>query len=60
MPYLSGTARNRLVIISEPEGSSMAAKEVSDNPNDKRNSVYSISASLERKIQVTRYEVEPR
>lgn len=59
LPYLSGTARNRLVIISEPEGSSMAAKEVSDNPNDRRNSVYSIAASVERKIQVTRYEVQP-
>ena len=60
LPYLSGAASNRLVIVSEPEGSSKAAREVSDNPNDKRNSVYSISASLERRIQVTQYTVEPR
>lgn len=60
LPYLSCAASNRLVIVSEPEGSSKAAREVSDNPNDKRNSVYSISASLERRIQVTQYTVEPR
>lgn len=57
LPYLSGNAKNRLVIVQEPEGSSMAQKEVSDNINDKRNSVYSIAASKERRIQITRYEV---
>lgn len=57
LPYLSGTAGNSLTVICEPEGSSLAKKEVSDNPNDQRNSVYSISASVERKIQITKYEV---
>lgn len=57
LPYFSGTAGNTLTIISEPEGSTLAKKEVSDNPNDQRNSVYSISASVERKIQITKYEV---
>lgn len=57
LPYLSGAEGNVLTIISEPEGSALAKKEVSDNPNDQRNSVYSISASVERKIQITKYEV---
>ncbi|MBQ7488898.1 MAG: hypothetical protein IJT51_00040, partial [Bacteroidales bacterium] len=56
MPYLNGKARNRLIIIGEPEGASMARKEVSDNVNDTRNSVYSIAASKERRIQITTYE----
>ncbi len=56
LPYLNGTKANQLTIISIPEGSSMAKKEVSDNVNDTRNSVYSISASKERRIQITTYE----
>lgn len=56
LPYLTGAAGNTLTVVSEPEGSSLAKKEVSDNPNDKRNSVYSIAASVERKIQITKYE----
>lgn len=58
LPYLSGSARNRLTVICEPEGSSLAKREVSDNPNDQRNSVYSIAASKERKIQITKYVAE--
>ena len=58
LPYLSGSARNRLTVICEPEGSSLAKREVSDNPNDQRNSVYSIAASKERKIQITKYIAE--
>lgn len=57
VPYFRDDSKVRLVIVSEPEGSSMARKEVSDNVNDKRNSVYSIAASKERRIQITRYEV---
>lgn len=57
LPYLSDNAKVSLTIIAEPEGSSMAKKEVSDNLNDKRNSVYSIAASKERRIQITRYTV---
>lgn len=58
LPYLSGSAKNRLTVIREPEGSSLAKREVSDNPNDQRNSVYSIAASKERKIQITKYIAE--
>lgn len=56
LPFLNGKARNKLIVIGEPEGSSMAKKEVSDNINDTRNSVYSIAASKERRIQITTYE----
>lgn len=57
LPYLNGKEKARLTILREPEGSALAKKDVSDNPNDRRNSVYSIAASVERKIQITRYEV---
>ncbi len=57
LPYFSPSSKVKLLIISEPEGSSKAREEVSDNVNDKRNSVYSIAASKERRIQITRYEV---
>ena len=56
LPYLNGNAQNRLIINGEPEGASLAKKEVSDNVNDTRNSVYSIAASKERRIQITTYE----
>lgn len=55
-PYLAANAKPRLIIYASPKGHSMAHKYVSDNVNDKRNSVYSIAASLERKIQITQYE----
>ena len=52
-PYLDGKRRNRLFIVRNPQGSNVARqKHISDNPNDKRNSVYSIAASLERKIEI--------
>jgi len=57
LPFLNGKANNQLVIIKEAEGSSQAKSYVSNNPNDQRNSIYSIAASLERRIQVTKYEV---
>ena len=56
LPYLNGKALNHLIINGVPEGASMAKKEVSDNVNDTRNSVYSIAASKERRIQITTYE----
>jgi len=53
-PYLNGKRNNKLLIIRKPQGSSAAQqKHISDNPNDKRNSIYSIAASLERKIEIT-------
>ena len=53
-PYLDTvTPTNKLYFIPEPTGKKYAAKYVSSNPNDVRNSVYSIAAALERKIQIT-------
>ena len=57
-PYIDGTAPNggRLIIQAEPVGEALSAPFVSDNPNDTRNSVYSISAARERRIQIVSYE----
>jgi len=41
-----------LEIIELPFGESKATKKVSDNPNDKINSIYSLDAILERKIEI--------
>lgn len=59
-PFMdSTTTGNHLYFIEEPKGKSMADKYVSDNPNDKRNSVYSIAAAMERRIQITQYTSTP-
>lgn len=59
-PFMDSTmAGNHLYFIEEPKGKSMAGKYVSDNPNDKRNSVYSIAAAMERRIQITQYTSTP-
>ncbi len=60
MEYMNGTAANhaRLAIIEEPLGKSTASPLVSDNPNDKRNSIYSRAAAFERKVQIILYEHE--
>lgn len=57
-PYLNGTASNggQLLILAEPVGEALSNPFVSDNPNDTRNSVYSISAASERRIQIVSYE----
>jgi tetratricopeptide (TPR) repeat protein len=53
-PYLDTvTPANKLYFHEEPTGKKYAAKYVSSNPNDVRNSIYSIAAALERKIQIT-------
>jgi hypothetical protein len=59
-PYLDSTAANGgvLRILEDPIGESTASPFVSDNPNDKRNSIYSRSAAFERKIQIVLYESE--
>lgn len=56
--FLNGTSTNggRLTLLSDPKGDKTAARNVSSNPNDKRNSIYSKSAALERRIQILRYE----
>ena len=60
LEYLNGTAPNgaKLTIIEEPLGKSTASPLVSDNPNDKRNSIYSRAAAFERKVQIILYEHE--
>jgi hypothetical protein len=53
-PYLDTvTPTNKLYFVEKPTGKKYAADYVSSNPNDVRNSVYSIAAALERKIQIT-------
>ena len=47
--YLSS---DKLTIIKDPSGENNSAKEVSDDINDKRKSIYSIGAMLERRIQI--------
>ena len=55
-PYLdTATPTNKLFFLENPTGKKYAANYVSSNPNDVRNSVYSIAAALERKIQITAY-----
>lgn len=44
-----------LTLVKLPFGDSESRKYVSDNPNDKRNSVYSKTAAMERKIQIVLY-----
>lgn len=53
-PFLNGSAANGAVItiLEVPFGEYTANKIISDNPQDQKNSVYSRSASLERKIEI--------
>ena len=57
-PYMTANknSNGKLIIYEDALGKSMANKAVSDNPNDLRNSVYSIAAALERKIQILYYD----
>ncbi len=57
--YLNGTANNggELRIVQIPFGDSQSDKIVSDNPNDKKNSVYSRAAASERKIEIQSVEI---
>jgi len=54
MPYISGTASNGGHIVFEqiPFGEYNANQLISDNPNDKKNSIYSRVAAAERKIEI--------
>lgn len=54
VPYIEGIAPNggKLAFVRVPFGAYRAEKSVSDNLNDQRNSVYSRSAALERKIEI--------
>ena len=53
-PYINGTAENgaKLVFIKVPFGEYQSVKTISDDLKDKRNSVYSPGAALERKIEI--------
>lgn len=56
VPYLEDTAKNggSLKIIRVPFGEYKALEAVNDNFQDQQNSVYSISAALERKIEIVK------
>jgi len=53
-PYIDHTASNggQLVFTEIPFGEYRADQLISDNPNDKKNSVYSRAAAMERKIEI--------
>lgn len=56
--YLEPDSNNlvRFVIIEEAAGESLASQIVSDDPKDRRMSVYSPDASKERRIEIMYYE----
>ena len=47
----------RLQIKEEPFGEYKTEKNVSDNPNDQKNSVYSKKAALERKVEIIGFKI---
>jgi len=60
--YFIGDSINSplLTIFEEPLGKSKASKDVSSDPKDPRNSIYSPAAALERKIQILYYEYDQK
>ncbi|MGB3524561.1 MAG: hypothetical protein WBB32_01210 [Flavobacteriales bacterium] len=58
LPYLNGTAKNdgKLTVIRSPFGKSTADASVSDRLDDLRNSVYSVGAAKERRIEIEEVE----
>ncbi len=58
-PYLTNAASNggSLDFVFIPFGEYSADQQISDNPNDKQNSVYSIRAALERKIEIQKVKL---
>ncbi len=58
LPYLNGTATNggALVVVKKPFGKSTADTSVSDRLDDLRNSVYSVGAAKERRIEIEQVE----
>ena len=57
IPYLEGRSKDggRLALYEDPIGKTLANPNVSDDPNDTRNSVFSPAAGLERRIQIILY-----
>lgn len=60
IPYIKGEAGNKgkINFIEEDIGELQAKPNTSDNPNDVKNSVYSINAASERKIQIIAFEMK--
>lgn len=54
LPYLEGKAKNggELMVEFSPFGEYKADQTTSDNPKDQQNSVFSIAAAIERKIEI--------
>ena len=54
LPYLNGKASNggALLVEYSPYGEYTANQQISDNPNDKKKSVYSINAAKERRVEI--------
>ncbi|MBM3451691.1 MAG: tetratricopeptide repeat protein [Bacteroidetes bacterium] len=54
VPYLNNIANNggQLILEFSPYGEYKADQRTSDNPKDQRNSVFSLAASVERKIEI--------
>ena len=54
IPYINGTSKNggKIEFSEVPFGEYTANKLTSDNPNDQKNSIYSRSAGIERKIEI--------
>jgi len=54
LPYINGTAENggKLNFVKVPFGEYQSVKTISDDIDDKRNSVYSPGAAVERKIEI--------
>lgn len=55
LPYIQN---GQLVLSELPLGETQVSIGVSDNPNDRRNSVYSIKAARERRIEIVSISVE--
>ena len=55
LPYFES---GKLSLVELPLGETQVNMEVSDNPNDRRNSVYSIKAARERRIEIQSISVE--
>jgi hypothetical protein len=55
MPYIDS---GKLVLKNESLGKERAAKNVSDNREDTRNSVYNPAAAVERKVEIISVEIK--
>ena len=56
--FLPHIKNEQLKVTELPFGESQVQQGVSDNPNDRRQSVYSISAARERRIEIQSISIE--